>query len=361
MGESRYSIVSETGRLARYESLKQVLDALPAGGYAWLDFFNPGEAELRPLIEALKIHPLSIEDCLDQDQIPKIDLLGDYTFVLFNPFRWEQGALVVEEVDLMVGRNFLVTVHRSDQAVRLIGPRLEAQLTGTSSALGAGPDLLAHAVLDQIVDGKLIAIEALQDGVELAEERILGEPAAFRPVELMQLRRLVLSARKSLVHEREVLSRICRKDSPFISDKAIFSFRDIYDHTSRYIEITELCREMISSDMEMYLSIINNRMTMLANRTNRVMRRLTLITTVFMPLTLLAGIGGMSEWSMIMGPDNWRMSYPLFFLLMAALAVANLYVLRWLDRRDEAAALRTGEDVRNELVGAPESVRTRRA
>jgi magnesium transporter len=112
---------------------------------------------------------------------------------------------------------------------------------------------------------------------------------------------------------------------------------------------------MISSDMEMYLSIINNRMTLVANRTNRVMRRLTLITTIFMPLTLLAGVGGMSEWSMMTGSDNWKVSYPLFLFGMGALGVGNFYMLRWLDRVDAQAASSSGEEVKSNL--GPASVR----
>ena len=117
----------------------------------------------------------------------------------------------------------------------------------------------------------------------------------------MRLRRDLLTLRKSLFHEREILVKICRRDSPYVSEKAIYHFRDIYDHLAKYFEMVEIYREMITSLMEMYLSMINNRMAEMANRTNATVRRLTLINTVFMPLTLLAGIGGMSEWSMMTG------------------------------------------------------------
>ena len=92
-------------------------------------------------------------------------------------------------------------------------------------------------------------------------------------------------------------------------------------------------RDIVTSLMEMYLSLVNNRMAMVANRTNRSVRRLTLITTIFMPLTLLAGIGGMSEWSMMTGPDNWRIAYPLFLLGMAVIGAINYVLLRWVERK----------------------------
>jgi magnesium transporter len=153
----------------------------------------------------------------------------------------------------------------------------------------------------------------------------------------MHLRRNLLSLRKSLVYEREILVKLCRRDSPFISEKAIYNYRDIYDHLAKFFEVIELCRELIATIMEIHLSMINNQMAMLANKTNRVVRRLTLITTIFMPLTMLAGIGGMSEWSMMTGPQNWRIAYPAFMAAMVAIGVASYHLLRWLDARDKKA------------------------
>ncbi|MBI5532579.1 MAG: magnesium transporter CorA family protein [Deltaproteobacteria bacterium] len=358
MADTRYSIVSPKGKLTPAASQQEALAAMQGSDYVWFDLFNPTHEQLDALAEPLHLHPLTIEDCFDDDQIPKIDLLPEYTFVLFNTFHWEGGELIVEEVDVLVGTKFLLTVHRSASEQRLLGDRFDAAIQLDMGNVRKGPDLLLHLVLDFVVDSKLSAIEKLQDGVDAAEEAILRDPASYKPEGLMHLRRQVLSMRKSLLHEREVLSRICRKDSPFVTDKAIFSFRDIHDHVFRYLEIAEICREMISSDMEMYLSIINNRMTMVANRTNRVMRRLTLITTVFMPLTLLAGVGGMSEWSMMTGSENWRVSYPLFLLLMVVIGVVNYYVLRWLDRRDERVTGASSGELRGDFEG-PRSVRAK--
>ena len=152
----------------------------------------------------------------------------------------------------------------------------------------------------------------------------------------MSLRRALLLLRKSLFHEREILVKICRRDSPFISEPAIYHFRDIYDHLTKFFEFSEMNRDILTSLMEIHLSLTNNRMTRVANRTNSSVRRLTLITTVFMPLTLLAGIGGMSEWSMMTGPANWKLAYPLFLLGMAVIGGANYFLLRWVERRDQA-------------------------
>ena len=329
MSQVRCHVVSPKSRLTRLDTLDEALGSWRAGKVIWIDVEAPERADLEALAEPLGIHPLAVEDCLDEDQLPKIEEFPSYTFVIFNAFRYEAGSLAILEIDAFVGKGFLVTVHREPAAFA----GLEAALAADHADPGRGADMVLHRVLDFVVDRKLAAIEAVQDEIDAAEDGILESIGTFRPQDLLRLRRHLLSLRKSLFHEREILVRICRRDSPFVSEKAVFHFRDVYDHLVRYFELTEIAREMISNLMEMYLSMLNNRMTAIANRTNQVMRRLTFIMTVFMPLTLLAGIGGMSEWTMMTGPENWRIAYPAFLLLMVALGVVSYLLLRWIDRR----------------------------
>lgn len=341
MPESRYYHISQAGELKRLSLLKEVLEARASGGYIWLDYTSPTEKDLAALIEPLGIHPLSVEDCLDEEQIPKVEDFPSNTFLLVNNYRHAGGELTIGEVDFILGRNFLVSVHgRAEEAPWTYG-KLEEAIGLDRENVRTGPDFLLHLVLDYTVDHKYLAIESLQDEIDGAEEKILNDPSNCRPQELMRLRRQLLSLRKSLFHEREILVKICRRDSPFISEKAIYHYRDIYDHLAKYFETVEICREMITSLMEMYLSTINNQMALVANRTNRVMRRLTLITTIFMPLTLLAGIGGMSEWSMMTGPHNWKIAYPAFLLGMLVIGIANYYALRWVDTKGQAVRGKT--------------------
>jgi magnesium transporter len=200
-----------------------------------------------------------------------------------------------------------------------------------------------HVILDHVVDQKFAAIEALEDELDTAEGVLLADASSFNPAELIRFRRYLLSLRKSLFHEREILAKICRKDCPFIAEEAIFHYRDISDHLVRFFELTESYRDIVTSLMEMYLSMLNNQMTKAANETNATVRRLTIITTIFLPLTLLSGIGGMSEWSMMIGPANWRIGYPAFLLALVAIGFGNYYLLKWLEkrtrRRDQPAAV----------------------
>jgi len=333
MSESRFYHITQEGKLVHIAALEDALVSVKReGGFLWLDYCQPSKEELSALMEPLGLHPLSIEDCLDENQIPKIEDYPRNTFVLFNTFTYTQKTLTIGEIDFFLGDNFLVTVGG-------LSPNGQPALKGAEHSveldLGSarqGPAFLAHVILDRIVDQKFMAIEALEDDLDTAEDTILADHQHFNPAELVRLRRDLVTLRKSLFHEREILVKICRKDCLFISDKAIYYYRDIYDHLAKSFELTESFRDLVTSLMEMYLSTINNHMTMAANETNIIVRRLTFITTIFMPLTLLAGIGGMSEWSMMTGPSNWHIAYPAFLLGMVVLGVANYFVLKWLER-----------------------------
>jgi magnesium transporter len=337
MSEKRLFHIGPDGRLRRLPALDDLLSALRDGGYAWLDFFDPSKDDLMALVEPFGLHPLSVEDCLDEDQVPKIEDFPTNTFVLLNGYHYRDGVLTLEEVDFILGKNFLVTVTGHQDGSFRFYEKLEQAVALDPASVQPGPDYLLHVTLDYVVDHKFAAIEAVQDAIDTAEEEILRGPSAFSPETLMRLRRDLLTLRKSLFHEREILVKVCRRDSPYVSEKAIYHFRDIYDHLAKYYEIVEISRELITSLMEMYLSMINNRMAELANRTNATVRRLTLITTVFMPLTLLAGIGGMSEWTMMTGQPNWKIAYPAFLLGMAGIGALNYWLLKWAESRQDAA------------------------
>lgn len=373
ISESRFYHISPTGKLNRKNNATEALAAAREGGFIWLDYCRPTRADLEALIEPLGLHPLSIEDCFDENQIPKVEDFPTNTFVLFNIIHYADQALSVHEVDIFIGANFVVTVNRCDgslphrvsahaggqpltESLPLQDPPLRAPageaegkfaqkgnhtapldidklLEMRSTTVLQGPDFLAHAIMDGIVDQKFEAIEALEEELDRVEDVILTDHTSFVPGELVRLRRELLTLRKSLFHEREILVKLCRRDSPFISEKSIFLYRDVYDHLAKFFELTESARDLVSSLMEMYLSIINNQMTRAANETNITVRRLTFITTIFMPLTLLAGIGGMSEYSMMTGPENWRISYPIFLLAMVVIGIISYRILKWIDRR----------------------------
>jgi len=311
-------------------TLDEATEAMKTGGFVWLDFSQPTPELLQPLIDKLGIHPLSIEDCLDDNQIPKMDIFPNNTFILFNNFIYEKQELAIEEIDLIIAPSYLVTVHSRNSKKTGFFDKLPERIERVISVAGKGTDFLMHTVMDYVVDNKFIAIETLQDEIDQMEEKVHEMSEKFKPMELMRYRGYLLALRKSLFHEREILVKICRKDSPFISEKSIFYFRDIYDHLTKSFEFIEINREMIGNLFELYLSMRGNHLAAISLQMNEAMKRLTLITTVFMPLTLLAGVGGMSEWSMMTGSENWAISYPAFLLGMAVLAWLNYKLLKWI-------------------------------
>jgi magnesium transporter len=335
MSDKRFFHISQNGQVSQVQSAAAAIAARNGGGYVWVDLYNPAREDLMALAEPFGLHPLAIEDCLDENQVPKLEDFPNNTFVLFNRFHFRERALAIEEVDFFLGPTFLVTVaaHGRDPGAH---NKLEEAIRVEQTSIGKGPDYLLHVILDHIVDDKLLAIEALQDDLDAAEEKALKKgPAAFNPADLLHLRRNLLALRKSLFHEREILVKICRRDSPFISEAAIYHFRDIYDHLVKFVEVIEICREMIATLIEIHLSLVNNELARLGNRTNQVVRRLTFITTIFMPLSFFAGVGGMSEWSMMTGPQNWRVAYPVFLGFMAVVGLFSYFLLKRLDRRTE--------------------------
>jgi magnesium transporter len=332
MSESNFYVITPAGKLIHKTSVDQALVAVKKGGFIWLDYLKPTKDDLLPLIDKLGLHPLSIEDSLDDDQIPKIEDYPKHAFILFNRIEYHKDSLSISELDLSIGAKFLVTVSRHGLMQKSLLRDVKRFVELDIKNCRHGPAFLAHALLDHVVDEKFTVIEKLEDEVSIAEDVILQDIEHFNPSRLLTLRRDLIALRKSLFHEREILIKICRYDSSFIPDKAILLYRDIYDHLAKFFELTETDREIISSLMEIYLSMLNNQMSKAANDTNTTVRRLTFITTIFMPLSLLAGIGGMSEWSMMTGPENWRIAYPLFLLAMVVIGVLNYMLLKWLER-----------------------------
>lgn len=333
MTESWFYHIGASGKLVRVATVADALAACRDGGFLWLHYYEPTKEELTALVDPLGLHPLSIEDCLDDNQVPKMEEFPRNTFLLFNAFGYSGSELAIDEIDLVIGDNFLVTISRRDADRGRLLDGIERIVEMDIESARQGPAFLMHVILDHIVDHKFMAIENLEDQLDAAEEAMLADLSSYNPADLLRLRRHLLAFRKCLFHEREILVKICRKDCPFVPDKAIFHYRDIYDHLAKSFELTETLRDIVTSLMEMYLSMLNNQMAKAANDTNATVRRLTFITTIFMPLTLLAGIGGMSEWSMMTGPENWRIAYPAFLLAMVLLGLANYYLLRWLEKR----------------------------
>jgi len=333
MSESKFYHFTPEGLFYGIETIDGAVEATREGGFVWFNFYQPSKEILSSLVDKIGIHPLSVEDCFDEEQVPKIEHFANNTFIIFNSFSYVDNELFIDEVNLFIGKNFLITVsgHNSDGRKPL--NNIETVIENRNTNAKTGPDFLMHIVLDWLVDAKYKAFDDMEEELEVAEESLLKDVEKFQPMQLIHMRKNLMRLRKTLYHEREILVKICRLDCPFVSEKAIVHYRDIYDHLAKFFELTETYREIETSLMELYTSLLNNLMTKMSNDTNTSVRRLTLIATIFMPLTLLASIGGMSEWTMMTGPDNWKITYPLFLLGMVIIGVVNYYFIRRMEKK----------------------------
>ena len=333
MAESKFYHFSSSGLFYGVESLAEAVTALREGGFIWLNYYKPEKQDLNVLVDLLGIHPLSVEDCFDEKQVPKIEHFQNNTFVLFNAFCYENNTLYTDEVNFFIGKNFLITVsgHNSDERRSL--KNIEEIIEQDNINAKTSPAMLMHKVLDFLVDQKYSSFDTMEDELDEAEDLLLDNVSEFQPMKLLRLRRNLVMLRTSLYHEREILVKINRLDCPFIPEKTIVAYRDIYDHLAKFFELTETYREIETSLMELYTSLLNNKMTQMSNETNATVKRLTLITTVFMPLTLIASIGGMSEWTMITGGEaNWKVAYVLFLAGMLLIGMINYFVIKGLEK-----------------------------
>ncbi len=334
MSESKFYHFTIKGFFYGVESAEQAIESLKDGGFIWLDYFNPGKEELYSLVDTMGIHPLSVEDCLDNTQLQKIEHFTGNSFIIFNTFSYRDKIFSIDEVDIFIGNNYLITVSGVNSEGRKPLKNIVQIVENDPGLAKKGPAFLMHIVLDYIVDEKLQEFESLEDELEEAENEILDNTATFQPTNLIRLKKYLVTLRKGIFHEREILVKISRRDCPFIPESAIVHYRDIYDHLTKFFELTETNREIVTSLMELYSSLLNNQMTKVSNETNTSVRRLTLIATVFMPLTLIASIGGMSEWTMLTGASNWKIAYPLFLLGLTVIGIINYYLIRRVEKGD---------------------------
>jgi magnesium transporter len=333
MSESKFYHFSPTGLFYGVESLAETVTALREGGFIWLNYYKPEKEDLNLLIDLIGIHPLSVEDCFDDKQVPKIEHFQNNTFILFNAFCYTNQTLYTDEVNLFIGKNFLITVsgHNCDDRRPL--KNIENIIEHDNVNAKTSPAMLMHKVLDFMVDQKYDAFDTMEDELEGAEDFLIDNVAEFQPMQLIRIRRNLVLLRKSLFHEREILVKINRLDCPFIPEKAVIPYHDIYDHLAKFFELTETYREIETSLMELYTSLLNNEMTKMSNETNVTVKRLTLITTVFMPLTLIASIGGMSEWTMMTGGEgNWKPAYTLLMAGMLVVGAINYFFIKGLEK-----------------------------
>ena len=273
---------------------------------------------LEQMGSAFGLHPLTLEDILNTHQRPKSEDHGNYLYIvlkLFHPSN--RGALIPEQVSIVFGPNWLISLQEKKGA--LIDPIRERLRNEKSRLRKAGTDSLAHALLDTIVDSYFSVLDGVEARIERLEEPLVGRPTPETLRTIQALKREIIFLRKSVWPLREMVGSLGRLDSPLIRESSVLFFRDVYDHAVQVIDTLETYREMLSGMLDIYLSSISNRM-------NEIMKVLTIIATVFMPLTFLAGVYGMNFKYM---PElEWPPGYFVLWGVMLVIAVFMLILFR---------------------------------
>jgi len=285
----------------------------------WVNVEGLGRMELLGRLgECFDIHPLVLEDIANTDQRPKAEEYEEYLFVVLKMLNPVENGVVSEQVSLVLGRGWLLTFQEGLDGDPFGPVRLRLQ-NGQGRLRSQGADYLAYALMDVIVDNYFIVLEGVADSIEYLEEELMHSPTQRTLAEIYRLKRELLFIHKSIWPLREVVGSLVRRESPLVQDSTLIYLRDLYDHTIQVVETVETLREMLSGMLDIYLSSVSNRM-------NGIMKVLTVIATIFMPLTFIAGLYGMNFRNM---PElEWRWGYPAVLILMVAITAGMLLFFR---------------------------------
>lgn len=290
-------------------------------GLLWVNVASPQESELQEiLLQAFSFHPLSVEDCLSTGyQPPKVDDFGDYIFLIMHAIQPGEGFREMEtsELNIYLGQNYLVTVHQEAllQPVETFSQRIKKD----SRVSQLGPDFLCHALLDAVVDEYFPILDSMDFEIDQLEDDVLETPRPETLQRILALKHGVMSMRKFIAPQREVINRLSRDEFPQIDKQSQIYFRDIYDHLVRIQDMSETIRDLVSSALEIYLSSTSLKL-------NNVMKALTIVSTIFLPITFLVGVYGMNFHFM---PElTWKFGYPLVWIVSLLIIAVMLLFFR---------------------------------
>lgn len=297
----------------------------------WVQVYGLHDVEkLKAIWSYFNLHPLVQEDIVSTAQRPKVEQYADNIYFVLRMLTYDAERYVIdsEQVSIVLGKNYVLSFQESDAPI--FSPVLERLNIEGTRLRTLGPDYLAYALIDTIVDHYFRLLEQLGDRVEDVEEELVEDTSQEIFQTIHALRRKLILFRKAVWPLRDALNTTVRDDSPFIQDKTKVYLRDVYDHVVQIIDSVEQSRDMVMSLHDMYMTQVSNRM-------NEIMKVLTIIATIFIPLTFVAGVYGMnfnpevSPWNM---PElNWSWGYPavmVVMLVIALLMVAYFRKKEWL-------------------------------
>jgi len=271
------------GKLLTQEGTEALRDALAIPEPDWISAIAPTREEIDALCSQMKLHPLSMRDALSEKQPPKIDIYDDYVFfVVHTPVK--AAHTQTRRIAVFLAPQWIVTVQATDSdAMEQIAARVEQ----APEHLIPSPDALAHVVIDHMTGGfEELTADVLEDMTKL-EDLVLSDPSPSSMEAILQMRRRVIGLARVVRSQRDVCASLCRLQHEAVTAEVVPYLRDVYDHVLRVFDLLESAREGLAVTRDAYLAVVNNRLS-------EIMRTLTIIATVMMPLSLVAGIYGMN-------------------------------------------------------------------
>jgi magnesium transporter len=295
-------------------------------GLLWVDFISEPPETALPILQSFNFHPLAIDDALQETHAPKIDDWSDYLYIVLNYMHLikasEPWDTEIDELDIFLGRNYVVTHH--DNPVASIDETWDMCQLDPRYAKD-GPDHLLYKIIDATVMNYMPIIEKIDEEIDWIEDQVFDNPSSQTLARLFTLKRVLLAMRRILLPQREVLNKMARDDYKVIDQKDRIFYRDIYDHLVRLHDVNESLRDLVGGAMDTYLSVINNRM-------NEVMKTLTIITTLFMPLTFVTGFFGMNFFAANPPQESWTQP-TIFYGTLGLMLFTPVFMFFWMRRR----------------------------
>lgn len=249
------------------------------GGFVWLDVSTPTEDDLAWLARAYDFHPLAIEDCRNFNQRAKVEAYHNYLFLSLTAVTRRDGELTPREMEAFLGHDFLITVHR-ESLDALAHARAHWKQNQRA-------DFLLYLIADHIVDACFPLLDEMEDEIDELEDAILENATQATLHRIFTLKQQLIALRKVVAPMRDVMNALASTRFHLVEDRTALYFRDVSDHLMRIYDLIETSRDLLGNALDAYLSIVSNRLS-------EVMKRLTLITTIFMPISFLVGFGGMN-------------------------------------------------------------------
>lgn len=295
-------------------------------GVLWVDFIGESPEVAEPILRSLGFHPLAIDDALQETHTSKVDDWGDHLYIVFNVLNYKQenGSFVseIDELDVFLGKNYIITHH--DQLLPAIEDAWSACQRDVRH-VHDGPDHLLYRIVDSLVMSYMPIIDQIDAQVDQIEDQVFDRPRPDTLEHIFALKRLLLTMRRILLPQREVLNKLSRDDYRVIDPKDRIFFRDIYDHLVRLHDLNENLRDLVGGVLDSYLSVTNNRM-------NEVMKTLTIITTLFMPITFVTGFFGMNFFEPVANFLHWT-SEQTFDIMLGIIVLLPVVMYLWMRRR----------------------------